>query len=103
MEDIAVDEAEAAFEVERREHLPGDDCGPEIRRMPRDGVDDQIGEASFSPASSQLRPSGSCGATCCTNRLATCLPGGASVASSVEGISISTTGSRDQPCARASR
>ena len=56
--------------------------------------------ANSSLASSQLRPSGSWGATCCTNRLATCWPAGASVGSSVDGISISTTGSL-RPAVRA--
>lgn len=43
------------------------------------------------------------GATCWQNRLATCRPAGASVGSSVEAITISTTGFFAQPLLRASK
>ena len=63
-------------------------------RVGVDGLDHQVGHrlAMLRP---RTRPSGSAGATCWQNRLATCRPAGASVSSSVEGISISTIG-----CAR---
>ena len=76
VEDIAVDHAEATLQVEGREDLAAEDAGPEIRRMP--ATVSITRSANSSLASSQLRPSGRCGATCCTNRLATCLPAGAS-------------------------
>ena len=53
-------------------------------------------------ANRATEPSGSSGGKCWQKRLATCCPGGASVLSSVEGISISTTGRFDQPWRRAS-
>ena len=54
--------------------------------MAADGVDDEVGEDFLLARRPSCGPSGRCGATCCTNRLATCLPAGASVGSSVEGI-----------------
>jgi len=41
--------------------------------------------------------------TCWQNRLATCIPGGASESSTTDGISTSTIGAFDQPCVRASK
>src|SRR4026209_1758161 len=57
--------------------------------------------AAGSRMASQSRPFGRSYAKCWQNRLATCFPGGARVESSVEGISISTTGARGQPSVRA--
>ena len=62
--------------------------------------------ATSSRASSHVRPgstAGRSGCACWQNRLATCAPGGASVGSTVDGISISTIGARDHPCVRASK
>ncbi|HKU85032.1 MAG TPA: hypothetical protein VJV77_01720 [Casimicrobiaceae bacterium] len=43
------------------------------------------------------------GFACWQNRLATCMPRGASESSTTDGISISTIGARDQPCCLASK
>lgn len=47
--------------------------------------------AAAARSSSQLRPSGRTGENCCANRLATCMPGGASPGSTVDGIVMSAT------------
>ncbi len=62
--------------------------------------------ATSSRTSSHVRPGSAAarsGFACWQNRLATCAPGGASVASTVDGISNSTIGARDHPCVRASK
>src|SRR6478609_6274281 len=93
MEDVACRQTEALLQVGRRKRQHGDDTAAEVRCMAAHGVDDQLG-CDLScigplPASWQ-------------NRLATCRPGGASESSTVLGMSISMTGSRDMPVRRAS-
>ena len=44
VEDVAVDEAEAALQVERGEHLAGNHARLEIGRMGGDGVDHEVGK-----------------------------------------------------------
>ena len=102
VEDVAADEAEGALEIERREDLPPEHRALEVRRVAVDRRRSS-GRRPSRDASSHDEPSGSSGATCWQNRLATCCPGGASVSSSVDEITISTIGSRDQPCVRASK
>ncbi len=53
MEDIATDEAEFTLEIERSEHLAGDDRTAEIRRIRRHRVDHALGGfvPRFVPAS----------------------------------------------------
>ena len=95
VKDVAADQAEGALEIERRHDLPAEHRAFEIRRMAVDRRDHQVGDRLAMVVPDD--PSGSSGATCWQNRLATCWPGGASVSSSVDEITISTIGSRDQP------
>ena len=44
VEDVATDQPELAFEVERRVDLAGDDARLEVGRMLRDGIDDMVGD-----------------------------------------------------------
>ena len=44
MEDIAADEAEGAFEIERRKNLARQHGPPEVRRIGVDRIDHEIGD-----------------------------------------------------------
>ena len=44
LKDVAFGEPELALEVERRQHLPVEDAVPDVRREPRNRVDDRIAE-----------------------------------------------------------
>jgi hypothetical protein len=43
VEDVAADQAEGAFQIQRRQHLPTEHAGGEAGRIPFDGGDHQVG------------------------------------------------------------
>jgi hypothetical protein len=86
VEDVAADQAEA------RSRSSGESAGADTLRAEARREASTVAR-SASLALARRRPScgrRQVGAKCWQNRLATCAPGGASVSSSVEGISIST-------------
>lgn len=49
MENVAVHKAETLLQIQWRQHLPRDNGRLEIRCVPRDGVDDDIGKRFLFP------------------------------------------------------
>ena len=56
MKDVAADEAEGAFEIERREDLPAEHRTLEVRRMAVDRLDHQVGDRLRDGRPTTLRP-----------------------------------------------
>ncbi len=75
MEDVAADQAELALQVERRVDLPRDHARLKLGAWSL--TVSMMRSATCSRTSSHDLPSGSAGANCWQNRLATCAPAGA--------------------------
>ena len=102
VEDVAADQPEAALEVERRMDLPPEHRLGEARRVRIDRGDDRVGRLLALLVPAAPRPE-IVAEMLAEQADATCLPLGARLGSSVEGISISMIGCFAQPFTAASR
>jgi len=92
LEDVALGEAEFAFEIKRRENLPADDNFFDVGGVLGDGVDYRVAEGFFVIV--QV-PCASLYGAYCTKQERTCLPGGATLGSVRLGMTISMYGLRE--------